>query len=1280
MTVRSMTPEVAASQGGAVLRLSGVSFGDATACAFEGDSRVKAGTTAFVSTALLLCEAPAIAPGLASVRARASELEVTSTAAALEVHPAAESRTAQPAQAVETGGAAVKLLGYNFVSVGDDARCWFGTIQVAASVAGARQVTCVAPAHVVEPAQLRWGLGGLYDVGGVGFGYTSAPIVDAALPQPSRSGGLQFLLYGEFLVTSLVAPTCGFGSDDALAVPVPGSSTLRCALSVEPSAGFVPLLLSDAALQDSILLSSPHASAFPRTLGASPATGLATGGVVVTLTGQALGPTSDGSPWCSAGNAYGSAGAVSSVLAQCEMPAVFPGTVALHAGGSWGSDITLGGGAAFVAVSDPQVLGVTPSAGAYTGGTVVVVTGAVLDVTLCRFATITVAASEADSRLACTTPARAPGLSDVALGVNAQQWAAPAAGALTFAYQRLPAVLSVSPAEGSVYGDASPYALTVVIDAPSSAGTPPAMTCVFGAAASSTATPLASAGPAFWSCALPPGPLGFTSLQLELAAAPSGAASGLEFTYTSPPSPLAVSPRRIGAAGGTLLHVSGYWLHGAAACVFSDGDGAAQMPTRSVSSTLVVCESPPLALSSDGNVGLSLQQSDTVAGSAPEGSIPIAVASAVWVTGASPSHIPPDGSGAPLVLTGTGFREFGDTGASCWLGTIGPVAALDVSGASLTCLPVAHAPGPLYVGASPLGEPAPWGRFPAGVLVMQAGVTGGGEVALYPDAVSASGGSTVRLTSALAVSPDADLVLVLGLPSSQLLLDPARASSAGPLVLPPLAPGIAAIWLSDGASVLAQLGQVTVLRPPHVYGVQPVTGVDVGGTLVSFTGAHFGSPASSWSAFFDQTAMSGGACASSVLCIAEAPHVDDLAWAGGDEDARVVAAEVTNTPAAVLTADGVEFTYTQLPLVVAVDPGAGDESGGTRATLRGGPFREGSSLVCRFGTHTVRPAAVQSSAELSCVAPAMAPSTRHVYVSNNNADFSPKALAVFATTPTVTLAYALQQPGNSAALFTTAPVPPSMTQLLCLWGSQGSTPVVLSPGATSPTAAAGLCQVPPQGVGFTAISLATDAAQLTRDSSLGVADFEFLPVPDALVATPNAASRLGGSVITLSGRDFGVGGGALPLIRFGDGGLVVPARLVSSVLITVETPVAIAAPSDAPPVRLGLAVSNVDAVFAPGAHEAPFTYVTATRLLSATPGGGSVRGGTVTMLSGQSFSSGDAQFCRFGTLGPIAADFVSEVVLRCTSPAHATGPPVQLAVSRANFLDLATANGVTFEF
>ena len=1274
MTVRSMTPEVAASQGGAVLRLSGASFGDATACAFEGDSRSRAGTTAFVSTALLLCEAPALAPGVASVRARASELEVTSTAAALELHPAAESRSAQPSQAVDTGGAAVKLLGHGFVSVGDDARCWFGTIQVAAAVAGARQVACVAPAHVAGSVKLLWELGALYDTGGVDFTYTRAPVIDAALPQPSRSGGLQFLLYGADLLTSLVAPTCGFGSDDVLAVPAPGSSgTLMCALSVEPSAGFVPLLLSDAALQDSILLSTPHASAFPRTLGAGPAAGLATGGVVVTLSGQALGPASDGDPWCSAANAYGSAVAVSSVLTLCETPAVFPGTVALHSGGSWGSDITLGGGAAFVGVSDPQVLGVTPSAGSYAGGTVVIVTGAVLDVTLCRFATITVAASEADSRLACTTPARAPGLSDMAFGVNAQQWTAPAAGALTFAHLLLPAVLSVSPAQGSVHGDASPDALMVATDATSSTGALPAMTCVFGAAASSAATPVSQA---FWSCALPPGPLGFTTLQLQLAAAPSGAASGTEFTYTSPPSPLAVSPRRIGAAGGTLLHVSGYWLHGAAACVFSDGDGVAQTPTREVSSALVLCESPLLALSSDGSVGLSLQQSDAVAGNAPEGSIPIAVSPAVWVTGAAPSDIPPDGSGAPLVLTGTGLREYGDTGASCWLGTIGPIAALDVSGAALTCVPVAHAPGPLAVGASPLGEPAPWGRFPANVLVMQTGVTRGGEVALFPETVSASGGSTVRLTSALVVSPDTDLILVLGALPSELLLDPARAASAGPLVLPALSPGIAAVWLSNGASVLAQLGQVTVLRPPHVHGVQPVTGADVGGTLVTFTGAHFGSPASSWSAFFDQTAMRGGACFSSVLCIAEAPPVYQLGWAGGEEDARVVAAEVTNTPAGVLTADGVEFTYTPLPLVAAVDPGSGDQAGGTRATVSGGPFREGSALVCRFGTHTVRPAAVQSSAELVCVAPAMAPSTRPVYVSNNAADFSPTLLAAFASTPTVTLAYVLQQPGNAVALYTAAPVPPAVTQLLCLWGSQGSTQAMLSTGATSPTAAAGLCQLPSQGVGFTTIGLATETAQL----STGQPEFEFLPVPDALVATPNAASRLGGTVITLSGRDFGVGGGALPLIRFGDGGLVVPARVVSSVLVMVETPVATAAPSDAPPAKLVVAVSNVDAVFAPGAHEAPFTAVTATRLLSATPGGGSVRGGTVTMLSGQGFSSGDPQFCRFGTLGPIAADFVSDVVLRCTSPAHATGPPVQLAVSRANALDLATATGVTFEY
>lgn len=1289
MTIHSVTPGVVAAQGGAMLWLSGTSFGESTTCAFEGDVRRAAKVTAFVSSALVLCEAPALPAGAASVRARASELELTATAAAVDVYPAAESRAVQPTQAVVTGGAKVKVLGHNFVSMDEDARCRFGTISVAASVAGARQVVCTAPSHAPDTISLWWQLGALYDTGGVALTYVAMPTVDAVIPQPSRQGGIQLTLHGDALSSSLAAPVCEWGGDDVRALPTGlGSKLLRCSLSLAPSAGFMPLLLSDASLQDSVLAGMLSAPAFPRTLEASPAAGWSTGGAVVTLTGQSLLTGSDSAPWCAVSDTFGVAVPISSALVQCEAPPLLPGFVAMHAGGAWVTDVVIGGGSAFLALQEPHMRVFAPVLGSLAGGTVVSWTGdglAGLGTPLCRFGTVTVTASEAEAGLACSSPALLPSLVPLALGVNGQQWVKPTPGAPMFASVQLPTVLAVLPSEGSIHGDALPDTLTVVTDAASAGGTLAQLACVFGAASSSGAAPRTSLGPSFWSCALPPGPLGFTSVQLQLGSASSDKAPGVGlFAYTAPPSPSFLWPRRVGSAGGTLLHVSGYTFQGAAACVcVGDGVGseAGVSPTHLVSSALVLCESPALHYFADGSaVALGLKQGDVSAGSTAEGSIPIGVAPPVVITDVSPSHIAPDGRGAPVLLSGIGIRESGSDGASCWMGTVGPIAALDVTSTTLMCVPVAHAPGPLPVGASPLGEPAPWGRFPVRVTVMSTSFNGDGSVTLSPDVVSASGGSMVRLTPKLDFFPDIELFMMFGHPSAQLLLD-ARVLHGGQVVLPATGPGFAPVWLSDGVSVLASLGQVTVLRPPHVYSIQPVTGIDAGGTHVYFTGAHFWSPDASWAALFDELLMTGGACASNAVCVAEAPLVSaDLTWVGSDDNSRVVAAEVTNTPAAVRTADGVEFTYAPLPHVATLSPNVGDEAGGARVKLLGGPLRESSSLMCRFGTLAVRPAAVQSAAEMSCITPAMASSTASVVVSNNDIDFSPLsdgAIFTFLTRATVT--YILPQSGSSLAIYTADPVPVPAPQLQCVFDGMGHTPALLNPAAAaSPTSAAAWCIAPAQGIGFASVELVSTGAPWT--AALDPPQFEFVPEPEALVAMPNAATYLGGTVIMITGRDFGVGVGSTgatlgPLVRFGDARQrATPARVVSSVLITVETP-ATSAPDAAP-----LAAGRMDGVFAPGAHVAPFAYVHDTRLLSANPPGGSVRGGTVVMLAGHGFSSGDAQFCRFGTVGPLRADFVSEVLLRCISPAHVGGPPVALAVARANALDLAIGDGVIFEY
>jgi hypothetical protein len=352
--------------------------------------------------------------------------------------------------------------------------------------------------------------------------------------------------------------------------------------------------------------------------------------------------------------------------------------------------------------------------------------------------------------------------------------------------------------------------------------------------------------------------------------------------------------------------------------------------------------------------------------------------------------------------------------------------------------------------------------------------------------------------------------------------------------------------------------------------------------------------------------------------------------------------------------------------------------------------------VCRFGTVVVRPAVVQSATGMSCITPAMAPGMpRPVSVSNNAADYSDTSTTPVGAQLTVMagpmLVNAVPQDGSTMAVYTANPLPSPAPQFVCLYGMQSSSATLLNDRRSllsSPATPAAFCAFPALGVGFVTVELGLAAAAQGGPSAAAWGatgnveplQFEFLPAPEARLAMPNAATRGGGTLISISGRDFGVGvgGGASDVfpnsVRFGDAGPVAQARVVSSVLITVEAPAA-AVPDAAP-----LAAGRFDGVFPAGAHQAPFTYVSDVRLFSVAPQGGSVLGGTAVYMSGAGFSSGDPQFCRFGTLGPVIGDFISDVTVRCTSPAHAAGDPVPVAAARANALDLAFSDGVNFEY
>jgi hypothetical protein len=168
--VRSLAPVAGDTGGGAVVWLVGAHFAAATACAWG----VAAGgdASAFVSSALLRCEAPPLPPGATIVRA-ALYAESSDAGATFTAHPAMLSATATPAVAHASGGTHVVLAGDQFRD-GEDARCAFGSLLVAAAVTGTARASCVAPAHAPGRTRLSLAMHAVTDAGAVDFLFAGA--------------------------------------------------------------------------------------------------------------------------------------------------------------------------------------------------------------------------------------------------------------------------------------------------------------------------------------------------------------------------------------------------------------------------------------------------------------------------------------------------------------------------------------------------------------------------------------------------------------------------------------------------------------------------------------------------------------------------------------------------------------------------------------------------------------------------------------------------------------------------------------------------------------------------------------------------------------------------------------------------------------------------------------------------------------------------------------------------------------------------------------------------
>ena len=206
----------------------------------------------------------------------------------------------------------------------------------------------------------------------------------------------------------------------------------------------------------------------------------------------------------------------------------------------------------------------------------------------------------------------------------------------------------------------------------------------------------------------------------------------------------------------------------------------------------------------------------------------------------------------------------------------------------------------------------------------------------------------------------------------------------------------------------------------------------------------------------------------------------------------------------------------------------------------------------------------------------------------------------------------------------------------------------------------------------------------------GAPQFQFTPSPRARRVLPSAAGAAGGTLLSLYGSELGLGveesqglAADAAWVTFGaplGDGQPVLARRVSTVLLMVEVPSG--RPAAAPlSVSAGGAL-GADGAAIPGAASARYLPLPALFISAVQPSSGSVRGGLVVAVSGGGFGSGEALLgCRFGSVGPVSAQIVTRDTLRCVSPAHATGAPVPLGVSRESAAgDTEWGGGVTFEY
>jgi len=297
------------------------------------------------------------------------------------------------------------------------------------------------------------------------------------------------------------------------------------------------------------------------------------------------------------------------------------------------------------------------------------------------------------------------------------------------------------------------------------------------------------------------------------------------------------------------------------------------------------------------------------------------------------------------------------------------------------------------------------------------------------------------------------------------------------------------------------IGAFELQQAPAITSITPASGPSTGGTVVTINGSNFVVGGTSVS--FGGVAATGVNCSSTSTCVATSP-----AGTG------VVNVLVTTTGGTSANTSADDFTFIQVPTVTSIAPTSGPTGGGTVVTITGTNFAVGGTTVTFGG---VAAAAVNCSSTTTCTA--TSPSGAGV-------------VNVLVTTAGGTSA------NTAADDFTFIPVP-AVTSITPTSGpSSGETLVTINGsnfiiGATTVSfggvAATGVnctstttcTATSPAGTGVVNVLVTTAGG---TSANTAVDDFTFIGAPAVTSITPTSGPSSGGTVVTITGSNFIIGG------------------------------------------------------------------------------------------------------------------------------------------------------------